>query len=430
MPFATVSAAGKKSSAPEFKSARPEFLKKFKSKRPTDRLAALAILEPIPSRESAELLFQSAFTDDAPEVREATVALLQKWRDEPQVGSTLLDLLTKFTKKSGMDQHTYTVLKGLGGTENRELQELILRYMDDALGTPKSNQGLIHSLADNLGTQADAEALQTLKLFSRAKFAGKNFGYRRCVYQGIVHVPGDATVDYLIESLPELRGQVKFDVVTHLIRTTGQNFGGDATKWLGWWIESKRKVPPRNDRINPSVSMGRGYYGIPIGAERVVFVLDASGSMRGGKIEAAKRELSEAIQSLTPDVYFGVITFANRVTVLHPTLVIADEKNKRQAIYAVMDRNLGGGTSSYDAIEAAFELGPEAIYFVSDGAPTSGKIVSPPEIVNAIASWNHVRRVSIHSIGIDTNDTTTAIFSRFMKGIAGMSWGEYVAVDK
>ena len=75
-------------------------------------------------------------------------------------------------------------------------------------------------------------------------------------------------------------------------------------------------------------------------------------------------------------------------------------------------------------------MAPEAIFFVSDGAPVSGKIVNPPEIVQAIAGWNHVRRVSVHAVGIDTNDTTTAMFARFMRGLSGTNWGDYVAVDR
>jgi len=42
---------------------------------------------------------------------------------------------------------------------------------------------------------------------------------------------------------------------------------------------------------------------------------------------------------------------------------------------------------------------------------------------------NRVRRVSIHSIGIDTGDPKTDIFGRFMKELAEANWGVYKPVN-
>lgn len=414
---------------PGFQAARPEFLRKFRSKKVADRLAALSGIESFPCREFAEILYQTALADESPEVRAATVALMHSWREHPEVVGSLLESLTRQTRKSGMDSHAYSVLQALGSTPHLELQGAILKYLDETLGTAKANQGMIHTLADDLGIQGDEDALQTLKLFTRARYANRNFGFRRCLYQGIVKIPGDETIDFLMEQLQELRGQVKFDVVQHLIKTTRQNFGGDSARWLGWWVENKRKLPKRSELVDPNQNQGRGYYGIPIGAARVVFILDISGSMSGRKLDAAKRELCDVIRALAPDVLFGVVTYARNVTPLHPTLVLADESNRRHAIQAVMGQKTGARTASYDAIEEAFRLDPEAIFFVSDGAPTSGKIVDPTEIVNVVSAENHVRRVSIHSIRIDNSDASGAVFSRFMRGLAGKNWGEYVEVD-
>jgi hypothetical protein len=103
---------------------------------------------------------------------------------------------------------------------------------------------------------------------------------------------------------------------------------------------------------------------------------------------------------------------------------------KHIAVNIVLDQTPRANTASYDALEAAFELDPEAIYFLSDGAPRGGKIEAPGEIISTISGWNRVRRVSIHSIGIDTKaDTSVNPFARFMKALAEANWGVYHAVD-
>lgn len=421
-----------KDQSPEFRTAKRLFVQKSRSRQPSDRAAAVGELGKVPGRAAAELLWQSALNDDSVEVRQAAVELLAAWRDQPEVSQPLLDLLTKTTRKSGMDQRTYGVLKAFGPTENSDLQVALLKYLDEFLGAPKGNQRMIHTLADDLGALAYPDSLRTLKLFSRAKYFEKNFGYRRCVLQGVVRVPGDETITYLIDQLPRLRGLVQYDVIVHLMRVTGQNFRDDAAGWKAWWVEQKQTLPKKADPPPVGQYGANGaFYGIPIGAKRVVFALDISRSMeQGGKIDAAKRELCDVIRTLPADVFFGIVAFHGQVHVWQGELMPANETNRKQAIQSVMAQETRGGTSSYDALEAAFGLEPEAIYFVTDGEPRTGKIVVPDEIVSTIATLNHVRRVSIHAIGIGTDEARNAVFGRFLRNLAAADWGEYRSVDR
>lgn len=421
-----------KDASPEFRAAKKQFLQKSRSRQPADRVAAVRKLADVPGRDAAELVWQSTLNDDSAEVRQAGVEVLAAWREQPEVSGAMLDLLTKTTRKTGMDQRTCGVLKAFGPTENADLQAALLKYLDEFMGGPKANQRLIHTLADELGARPYPDSLRTLKLFSRAKFFEKNFGYRRCVLQGVVKIPGEDTITFLIDLLPKLRGLVQYDVTVHLIRVTGQNFRDDAASWKAWWVAQKQTLPKAAE-LPPVGQYGTNsaFYGIPIGAKRVVFALDISRSMeQGGKIDAAKRELCEVIRSLPPDVFFGIVAFHGQVHVWQGELMPANEANRKQAIQSVMSQETKGGTSSYDALEAAFELEPEAIYFVSDGEPRTGKIVVPAEIVSTIAAINHVRRVSIHTIGIGTKEVPNTIFGEFLQALAGADWGEYRAVDR
>src|SRR4029078_6052844 len=83
------------------------------------------------------------------------------------------------------------------------------------------------------------------------------------------------------------------DVVGYLKMVPNQNFRDDAEGWLEWWQENRRKFefPEKLDEEFdlPLTNSVRLYYGIPICAKRVLFVLDTSGSMAGPPIDAAKQ---------------------------------------------------------------------------------------------------------------------------------------------
>jgi hypothetical protein len=151
--------------------------------------------------------------------------------------------------------------------------------------------------------------------------------------------------------------------------------------------------------------------------------------MRGTRIDAAKTELIRAIKSLPQVVFFDVIAFDNTVRVWRPELVAATEQARQFAVNTVIEQPLKFKTASFDALEAAFGLDPEAIYFLSDGAPFGGKIDNPAEIISTIGGWNRVRRVSIHSIGVGVNQPKAEVYAAFLKNLAEKNWGIYKPVN-
>jgi hypothetical protein len=417
-----------------FQKIKKEFQQRVHNKKPAERIAALKLLLDFPTGDAADLVYVTLLDDKSHEVRDAAIEFLAAWRERNDVAAKLLQRMTNATRKDGMDIRAVGALQALSGTEEEALQSQVLKYLDEFLGTPRASQSLLHEMIDEQAAQGSAEeVLKMLMLFTRAQFFDANFGFRRCTVQGLMLVKNKEAITHLINLLPRFKGLVQFDVVSHLVAATGQNFGDDAAKWKAWWTRNQGQPETlERSRIPPLGDYGKfgEYYGIPICAKRVVFVLDTSGSMRGAKIEAAKTELVRAIKELHKEVFFSVVAFDSSVRVWQHELVPATEQMKHIAVNVVLDQTPRDNTASYDALEAAFELDPEAIYFLSDGAPRGGKIEAPGEIIGTISGWNRVRRVSIHSIGIDTKaDTSVNPFARFMKALAEANWGVYHAVD-
>ena len=185
--------------------------------------------------------------------------------------------------------------------------------------------------------------------------------------------------------------------------------------------DPKEPLPPAGPLDNQQLL----YYGIPICAKRVVFVLDTSLSMRGEPMETAKKALIETINKLPEVVQFDVLMFDRTVTTWQPQLVPAAATAKSDATRTVNARGMKVGTSSNAALNAAFGLEPEVIYFLSDGEPSDG---APSQIVAAITTLNHTRRISIHTIGVLTDRNGGAGLTLFMQPLAEQNYGSYQLV--
>jgi hypothetical protein len=118
--------------------------------------------------------------------------------------------------------------------------------------------------------------------------------------------------------------------------------------------------------------------------------------------------------------------FDNNSTVWQPRLVPASREAKQMASVTIMERGLRFGTASNDALHTAFELEPEAIYFLSDGEPTDG---APAQIVSAISKLNKTRRVSIHSIGVVTQRNGGIGLTMFMQPLSNQNYGTFRLVE-
>jgi Ca-activated chloride channel family protein len=140
----------------------------------------------------------------------------------------------------------------------------------------------------------------------------------------------------------------------------------------------------------------------------VQFVLDTSGSMKGDKIEQARRALGMFLKSLRPHDRFQIVTFASAAHTFFDAPREASAENVAAALQRIEQLEAKGGTNIGDALQLAFAAGVPAadeagawlgqIVFVTDGEPTVG--VTVPQQLLDLARQHGDQQVRLFALGV------------------------------
>ena len=400
-----------------------------------DRTDAVRKLAEFPPLEGARLAVQVGLADREVDVRRAAYETLLGWKDDAQVGDFLLmNLKREATPRKNGVPTAVPVLAVLLASDLPETQERLRKFLETWLAKSKEGELIVATVADELGLQADVQSLATLKKLTQQKCFADFFGCRRAVVQAMINFRTTESVEALLALLPKVDGEVRGDIVRYLEEISHENFNYDAKAWQAWWKDHSKgfKFPERAVAAIGTVAIpqaGRSYYGLPLYARRVVFVIDISGSMAGPRLAMAQRELTSVVSGLPEDASLGLVAFSTQVLPWRKELAGATQANKQDA-YRFINRLMARGrTATYDALEVAFHYDAEAIYLLSDGDPNHGKIVNPAGIIMAISGPNRGRRVSIYTIGIAPGAAEGAN-ELFMKTLADQNFGLYKRVDQ
>ena len=151
------------------------------------------------------------------------------------------------------------------------------------------------------------------------------------------------------------------------------------------------------------------------------------------KIEVAKAELNRVIPALPDDATFGLIGFAATATVWEQGMVTATPEVRKRALAWIAALETKAATNIYDTLELCFKIGrpgteyvgagePDTLFFVSDGAPTVGKVLDPERILAFVRRANLGRGIKIHCIGVGEDHDVD-----FLRKLAEENQGQYVA---
>ncbi len=303
----------------------------------------------------------------------------------------------------------------------------------------------------------------------------------------------------VVAALIDLLGRVEkqggweyHNVRQRLTDLTGHDFFTQE-KWQGWWSTHGGEGwdPSKKGEAKEAATRERGeqekvptFFGSEIASNRLVFVIDTSGSMemtdkpadfegseedfaalnpdtpevkKHQRIERAKAQVVAAIENLVPTQQFNVIAFSDKTKPWKPSVVPATDANKRAAIEFCQGLKEDGGTYTDEALEAAFaDPTIDTIYLLSDGAPMR-KVGNPGEqqkqfaeeeirkILHMVQELNRFRRVKIFTFGMDgpgvyhkkwgprpvslpTEPEFLAPLQKFMRDLAILTGGEHKSI--
>lgn len=159
--------------------------------------------------------------------------------------------------------------------------------------------------------------------------------------------------------------------------------------------------------LTPKVELSKSYE-VP---RDMVMVLDTSGSMRGPKMEQARKALKFCLENLRPQDRFGLINFATTVTRYRDNLLDASSEQLAQANKWVDRLEATGGTAIDDALKSALEMRSAdegrtfTVVFFTDGQPTIGE-TDPDKVLKNVAAKNTAStRIFTFGVGDDVNAT-------------------------
>lgn len=267
----------------------------------------------------------------------------------------------------------------------------------------------------------------------------------------------------LIAASAKADGLLAAEIDRLLHSWTGVSMGGEGDLWAQWWAENEPTWKPTTKRHESLQTLLREedveFYGIRSPSKRVVFVVDASGSMnksakgvhattgkpRPGptRWEAAQDELVRAIKGLAHDARFNIVMYGDEPETYRAPkeLILATREAKAAAIEWVEAYEAEGTTALFPALrqglayrddfagDAAYgDPGVDTIFLLTDGTPTDSNGDDLDELtieaqLRRFDEENEVHQVIVHAIGVGRGHNR-----KLMQRIATTTGGKYVAV--
>ena len=351
--------------------------------------------------------------------------LQTEFRDRPESGEVLIEATRTLRQKLEERQKrpipasAFRIVRALGECRTAAAEEAFLALFD----SPRRDIVIAACLAVQ-ASRLDG-ALESLKKLVDQPNYETHHGFRHATLKAIATIESPKSIQFLEELFPRLTGRLRYEVWNYLHDEDVQRVRRDDDRPMDGFRNQLTRYQRYSSQSNSSFSQ---YYGVPIYADRLVFVFDRSGSMRRvvngrTRLARAKEELIQAIRGLPEQTSFNIVAYATDVRTWQSRLVSATAKNRKKAIRYVARMQANNATSTYSALMMALTLddNTESIFLLSDGAPTKGRIVYPPAIVEAISTANALRACTINTVGLAITGST----ADFMNALATHNHGVY-----
>ncbi|MDF1843948.1 MAG: VIT domain-containing protein [Rubripirellula sp.] len=156
--------------------------------------------------------------------------------------------------------------------------------------------------------------------------------------------------------------------------------------------------------------------------KNVILVMDKSGSMRGEKIDQARRAASYVVRRLKNRDRFTLINYDSRVETFRSELADADKATRKDAEEYIDSMLAGGSTNIDEALKQTLRMaegadGPLYVVFMTDGQPTVGEKNAMKIAANAKQRLGEGVRLFSLGVGHDVN-------SRLLDKLASICLGQ------
>ncbi len=345
----------------------------------------------------------------------------------------------------------------LGELGDREATEALTRALDD-----RSTAVRVHALdaLARLGAKEAAEAIAGC-------LEDRRWQVRSAAIAALQELAARAQVPALVERLHVESGRLDQELEDALLALTGEALGADPALWEDWLAVHAPSLtdgsyrPPANGGETVPRAFGT-FFGIPVVSENVLLVIDFSKSMQRAltrtdplatgeqerlvpgetRIAEAREQAIRLIDALPKSARFGVVLYHWGVELCEGTMLKANDRNKERVKSALLEASLGLGTNIHDALDLALDITAsddfeknakapiDTIYFLSDGAPTSGRYAKQEDILASFVYRNRARKLLLHTVLIRDAADAGPRAARFMRQLAESTGGTFVDVGK
>ena len=220
--------------------------------------------------------------------------------------------------------------------------------------------------------------------------------------------------------------RIRQEIALELQRLSGRSLGSEPGRWRRWWeaVQSGRIALPGEQGGTEIVSRA-SFFGLDLETDKVLFVVDRSGSMRTAFGTSGRSRYDEAIDQLFrfleaagPETRFNVVLFAERGYRWRTRLASADAGSLREARQWLESRSPKGGTELREGLRTGLELGrsdeltparveADTVVVLCDGETSEG----PAWVAPWLARENAAAQLVFHCvrIGASGNGTLEAL---------------------
>lgn len=247
---------------------------------------------------------------------------------------------------------------------------------------------------------------------ARAGLGHKLWPVRAAAVELLASLRVAEAVPLLFDRLEAEQARLRDDVAAALKDLTGLQFPTTAL-WRQWWQKESAQftVPARKDRESRARDGGpttASYWDLPVTSDRVVFVVDVSGSMNqpfgtgnATRLDEAKRQLVRVLGMLPGRAKANVIAFGNDAEGLAAGLQTIDDRRRKAAATWTDALQARGATNVHAALQLAFaDTEADTIFLLTDGRPSAGTIVAPEALAREVQRWNVGRGIVVHTVAL------------------------------